>query len=99
MPTYDYECTACGHTFEEFQSIKAEALKECPKCRGALRRVLGAGAGFIFKGSGFYITDYTRSKDYKEKSKSESGGSGSGGAPATKDGAKTEGGGSAPKKE
>jgi putative FmdB family regulatory protein len=72
MPTYDYRCEACGHGFELFQSIKADPVKDCPKC-GAdqVRRVVGAGAGFIFKGSGFYITDYTRSKDYQEKSKSE----------------------------
>jgi putative FmdB family regulatory protein len=76
MPTYGYECTECGHTFEEFQSIKAEPLRECPKCKGGVKRQLGAGAGFIFKGSGFYITDYARSKEYKEKAKSESPSSG-----------------------
>ncbi len=71
MPTYDYLCTACGHRFEAFQSIKADPLTECPMCKGAVKRVIGAGGGFIFKGSGFYITDYTRSKDYAEKAKSE----------------------------
>jgi putative FmdB family regulatory protein len=85
MPTYDYVCTACGHRFEQVQSIKAEPLKECPKCGGAVQREIGAGGGFIFKGSGFYITDYTRSKDYKEKAKSEA----IGGASAS---AKSEGG-------
>ena len=74
MPTYEYRCTACDHVFEEFQSIKAEPLTVCPKCSGEVKRVIGPGAGFIFKGSGFYITDYTRSKDYKEKSKSDAGG-------------------------
>ena len=75
MPTYDYRCEACGHSFELFQSIKADPEKTCPKCGGdSARRVIGAGGGLIFKGSGFYITDYTRSKDYKDKSKSESGG-------------------------
>lgn len=74
MPTYDYRCIACDHAFEEFQSIKAEPLKICPRCSGPLKRELGPGAGFIFKGSGFYITDYTRSKDYKEKAKTEKGG-------------------------
>jgi putative FmdB family regulatory protein len=74
MPTYDYRCDACGHAFELFQSIKAEPIKACPKCGAeSARRVIGAGGGFIFKGSGFYITDYTRSKDYQEKAKSESG--------------------------
>jgi putative FmdB family regulatory protein len=72
MPTYDYRCTACGETFELFQSIKADPAKVCPKCGGEVKREIGPGAGFIFKGSGFYITDYTRSKDYRERSKSES---------------------------
>ncbi len=75
MPTYDYRCEACGHAFDFFQSIKADAVKTCPSCgQERVRRVIGAGGGFIFKGSGFYITDYTRSKDYKEKAKSEGGG-------------------------
>ena len=74
MPTYDYECKACGKTFEIFQSIKEAPKKKCPSCgKQKLARLIGAGAGFIFKGSGFYITDY-RSADYKEKAKAESGG-------------------------
>jgi putative FmdB family regulatory protein len=77
MPTYDYRCTACGHKFELLQSIKAEPEKVCPACGGEVKREIGPGAGFIFKGSGFYITDYARSKDYQEKSKSESKPSGS----------------------
>jgi putative FmdB family regulatory protein len=61
MPTYDYECRECGHTFEQFQSITAGALRKCPECgRLKLRRLIGAGAGIIFKGSGFYETDYKR---------------------------------------
>jgi putative FmdB family regulatory protein len=60
MPTYDYECNACSHAFEKFQSIKAKPLKKCPECGGAVRRLIGAGAGVIFKGSGFYETDYKR---------------------------------------
>ena len=65
MPTYDYECDACGHAFEEFQSIKAEPTKKCPKCgKRKVRRLIGIGAGVIFKGSGFYQTDY-RSDSYK----------------------------------
>ena len=72
MPTYDYECKACGHRFETFQGIKDATLKKCPKCgKLKLNRLIGAGAGFLFKGSGFYITDY-RSSSYKEKAKSES---------------------------
>ena len=69
MPTYAYECQKCGNEFEQFQSIKAAALTKCPKCRGRLKRLLGTGAGIIFKGSGFYQTDY-RSDSYKQAKKS-----------------------------
>jgi putative FmdB family regulatory protein len=59
MPTYEYACPKCGHTFEVFQSMKDEPLKKCPNCHKAgVKRLLGSGAGLIFKGSGFYITDY-----------------------------------------
>jgi len=58
MPTYDYECTKCGHRFEYFQGMNDELLKKCPKCSSLLKRLMGAGAGVIFKGSGFYATDY-----------------------------------------
>ena len=62
MPTYEYECRSCHHTFESFQSIKEEALKKCPKCgKSSLRRLFGGGLGIIFKGSGFYTTDYKHS--------------------------------------
>lgn len=79
MPTYEYECSKCKKTFEAFQSMKDEAFKTCPKekCRmktwgkGKVKRLLGAGAGLIFKGSGFYITDY-RSEGYKSAAKSDS---------------------------
>ncbi len=64
MPTYQYHCTECGYNFEEFQSIADPVLEECPKCHGKVRRLITGGAGFIFKGSGFYETDY-RSKQYK----------------------------------
>lgn len=61
MPTYDYECRDCGHEFEQFQSMTAGALRKCPSCgKLKLRRLIGAGAGVIFKGSGFYETDYKR---------------------------------------
>ena len=60
MPTYEYECERCGHRFERFQSITDEPVKRCPQCRGKVRRLLSGGAGFLFKGSGFYITDYSR---------------------------------------
>ena len=65
MPTYEYECTKCGHEFELFESITAEPTKKCPECRGKVKRLLGTGAGIIFKGSGFYQTDY-RSDGYKK---------------------------------
>src|SRR5262245_53290646 len=71
MPTYDYVCDACGHEFEQFQSITAAPLKTCPKCsRKALKRLIGPGAGVIFKGAGFYTTDY-RSEAYKKAAESE----------------------------
>lgn len=71
MPTYDYECEKCGHRFELFQTMSEERKKRCPKCKGKLRRLIGTGAGMIFKGSGFYVTDY-RSDSYKNQKKSES---------------------------
>lgn len=58
MPTYDYECPKCGHKFEYFQSMRDEPLKKCPKCSSSVKRLIGSGAGIIFKGSGFYATDY-----------------------------------------
>jgi len=74
MPTYDYECEKCGHRFEVFQSISDPPKKRCPKCKGKVRRLLGTGAGILFKGSGFYTTDY-RSEGYKRAAKSEGKGS------------------------
>lgn len=72
MPTYDYVCDACGHEFEEFQSISAKTLRKCPKCsKPKLKRLIGIGAGVIFKGSGFYETDY-RSDSYKKAAKADS---------------------------
>ena len=71
MPTYDYECDACDHKFEEFQSMMDDPLKKCPKCgRKKLRRLLGTGAAIIFKGSGFYQTDY-RSESYRSSAKAD----------------------------
>lgn len=72
MPTYEYECEKCGHRFELFQSMSEEPRKRCPKCRGKVRRLIGTGAGMIFKGAGFYATDY-RSQSYKDQKKKESG--------------------------
>jgi putative FmdB family regulatory protein len=94
MPTYDYQCEACGHQFDEFQSFKDEPLRVCPKCaKEALRRLFGTGAAVIFKGSGFYETDY-RSESYKKAAKADqesaSKGAGSGGS-SDKNGASTNG--------
>jgi putative FmdB family regulatory protein len=73
MPTYEYLCQKCGHKFEQFQSITADAIKKCPKCgKNAVQRLISGGAGLIFKGSGFYITDY-RDSSYADKAKAESG--------------------------
>jgi putative FmdB family regulatory protein len=73
MPTYDYECQSCGHHFEARQSMKDPHLTDCPQesCAGPVKRKIGVGAGFIFKGSGFYITDY-RSDSYKAAAKKDS---------------------------
>ena len=79
MPTYEYICDKCGHEFEKFQPIAAKALAKCPEnlCgqkkwgRGAVKRKIGGGGGLIFKGSGFYITDY-RSEGYKQAAKKDS---------------------------
>jgi len=72
MPTYDYVCQACQHSFEQFQSITAKSLRKCPECgKQKLKRLIGTGAGVIFKGSGFYETDY-RSDSYKKSAKAES---------------------------
>jgi putative FmdB family regulatory protein len=69
MPTYDYKCDACEHAFEEFQSMTEEPLKKCPRCKKKkLRRLIGTGAAILFKGSGFYQTDY-RSESYKSAAK------------------------------
>ena len=74
MPTYEYKCDACGAAFERFQSIKAEPIRKCPQCgKNKAKRLLGTGAALIFKGSGFYITDY-RDSSYAESAKAESGG-------------------------
>ena len=66
MPTYEYECKKCDHAFEAFQSITAKPLQKCPKCGGKVRRLIGRGSGIIFKGTGFYQTDY-RSDHYKKR--------------------------------
>lgn len=71
MPTYDYVCDACNHEFEEFQSITEPVLRKCPECKKPkLRRLFGTGAAVVFKGSGFYQTDY-RSDSYKKGAEKE----------------------------
>ncbi len=70
MPTYEYECLKCGHAFEAFQRMTDEPLKRCPSCRGKVRRAISGGAGFLFKGSGFYATDY-RSEGYRSAAKAD----------------------------
>ncbi|MBK7877830.1 MAG: zinc ribbon domain-containing protein [Planctomycetes bacterium] len=75
MPTYDYHCLACGHALELFHGMSEPARKKCPRCgKNKLERRIGAGAGFLFKGSGFYLTDY-RSESYKEGAKRDDAGS------------------------
>ncbi|MFQ6091086.1 MAG: FmdB family zinc ribbon protein [bacterium] len=72
MPTYEYQCRKCSYRFEEFQSITENPLARCPQCRGPVQRLIGAGAGLLFKGPGFYATDY-RSESYKKAEKAEKG--------------------------
>ena len=87
MPTYEYVCDACHHAFDEWQSFAADKLTKCPKCKKKkLQRLMGTGAGLLFKGSGFYITDY-RSDAYKSAAKADAGTP----APAKSEGASTGG--------
>jgi putative FmdB family regulatory protein len=73
MPTYEYACPKCGHTFEQFQSMNDAPLTKCPKCKKTgLKRLIGGGAGLIFKGSGFYITDYKKPGAGKKEGGGES---------------------------
>jgi putative FmdB family regulatory protein len=96
MPTYEYVCEKCGHQFDKFQSIKDEPLSICPKelCKlkkwgkGRVKKQLSAGAGLIFKGSGFYITDY-RSENYKQAAKKESSAASGGGESKSSGGEKS----------
>ncbi len=103
MPTYEYSCMKCGQNFDAYQSMRDEPFKECPRelCRmekwghGQVKRLLGTGAGLIFKGSGFYITDY-RSKSYQEGAKKDAPASSTAGSTPDKASGKTEGTGTAP---
>ena len=74
MPTYDYKCLECNYTYEEFQKMSDDVFTECPKCNGKVKRLIGAGLGPIFKGSGFYQTDYKNNSSkpkQSEKKKTE----------------------------
>jgi putative FmdB family regulatory protein len=85
MPTYDYECKVCGHKFEKFQSITARPVRKCPACgKYRVRRLIGNGAGILFRGSGFYQTDY-RSESYRKGAEKEN-------PPKTSDSGEGEGG-------
>ncbi len=90
MPTYDYECQSCGHRFEKFQSMTARVLRKCPECaERSLQRLIGPGGGFIFKGGGFYTTDY-RSQSYRDGEKAASGKGKGDGAEKAKSDAKSD---------
>ncbi|MGB1717940.1 MAG: FmdB family zinc ribbon protein [Candidatus Latescibacterota bacterium] len=96
MPTYEYECQKCGHRFEEFQSITAEPLKNCRKAicpkggaRGRLKRLISSGGGLLFKGSGFYETDY-RSESYQKAAKADTSSDSSGTSDTKKSSKKTD---------
>lgn len=90
MPTYEYECKTCGHQFEVVQSMKDARLTDCPieGCKGPVERKIGRGAGIIFKGSGFYQTDY-RSDSYKAAAKKDSSGSSDSGSSSSSSAAST----------
>jgi len=79
MPTYEYECKKCGHSFERFQKMTDEPVSKCPMCKGKVSRIIGLGGGVIFKGPGFYTTEY-RSEDYKKKAREEKSGAVAGSA-------------------
>ena len=83
MPTYVYHCLDCGDNFEEFQKITDPALDTCPKCKGKIERVITGGAGFLFKGDGFYITDY-RNEQYKKDAAADTGGKAGSSPPSVK---------------
>jgi putative FmdB family regulatory protein len=84
MPTYPYRCRTCDHEFEEFQSMSDEPLTVCPECGGEIHRIISGGAGLIFKGSGFYITDYRKDSYSKDAARDKSESSSSVGTEKTK---------------
>jgi len=78
MPTYEYKCKDCGHLFEKVQRMSDDLLTDCPECQGSLKRLIGTGAGLIFKGSGFYSTDYRSDGYSRDAAKDKTGGGASG---------------------
>lgn len=79
MPTYEYRCSACGHEFEKFQKMSDEPIRECPECgQKSAERVISSGAGLIFRGPGFYATDYRKEKKTGDSGSDDAGGSGDG---------------------
>lgn len=91
MPTYEYRCTACKHEFEKFQRMSDEPVAECPACDAKAERRLSGGAGLLFKGSGFYITDY-RGDGYKKAAEADKGGSSTAGGDSSSGGSSSAGG-------
>jgi putative FmdB family regulatory protein len=89
MPTYEYRCSGCGNAFEKFQRMSDEPVADCPACGAKAERRISGGAGLVFKGSGFYITDYARGDSYKKAAQADSGSSSSG---ASEGGASSSGG-------
>jgi len=71
MPTYTYQCKSCGHKYDKLQSITAEPDKSCPECNGEVERLIGGGVGIVFKGSGFYVTDYKKNSNGDSKNSSQ----------------------------
>lgn len=85
MPTYEYECSSCGNAFEAFQSITADPIRKCPKCGKKVQRLIGSGGAILFRGSGFYATDY-RSKEYRDRAEKDNARKDKTGASSSKNG-------------
>jgi len=92
MPTYEYKCEQCGDRFDHFQSMTSEPLQTCTKCGGKLRRLIGEGAGILFKGSGFYCTDYKKNGSASSSKSSDSGSKDSASSKSCDSGSQTAGG-------
>jgi putative FmdB family regulatory protein len=92
MPTYEYRCPSCGNEFDKFQRMSDPPVAECPRCGASAERRISGGAGLVFKGSGFYITDYARGGDYKKAAEADKGGSSTSSPAADKGSAASSGG-------